>query len=139
MAANDFADIRQALETQLSAITGVPAIAWENIDFDSKAVDQWLRVQIDITGQRPSAVGQGAQIRHEGLFFVDCFVRYQKTQGGPAAADALAQKIQDAFPYGTILTEGTKRVYIRAAERAGGRIDSPWYFVPLTISWYCYV
>lgn len=139
MAATDLPNIRAALESRLNGVASVPSIGWENTDFDPTGINSWLRTQLEITSQKPSAVGAGAQVRHEGLFLVDAFIRYQKTQGGPNAADALAQKIQDAFPYGTILTSGGARVYIRSAERAGARIDSPWYFVPISINWYCYI
>lgn len=169
MAANDFPDIRKALEKRLFQTLGgifvdpdadifveptsgatliepsggedePIAIAWENVDFNPMdGLNEWVRSQIDVVGQRPSAVGVGAMVKHEGLFLVDCFVRYQTLAAGPAAADLLAQRIQDAFAYGTILTHNGKRVYIRNAQRSGGRTDSPWFFVPVSIEFYSYI
>lgn len=135
----DFSYIRQALEKNLNSISGVPKISWENAPFDPQDEDQWLRATVIPTEQRPSAVGVGVKVLHRGIFLVDCFVRQSGNQAGPLAADELAQKVQDAFSYGTVLTEGGNQIRIRYAERSGAINDAPWYFVPVSIEWYSFI
>lgn len=135
----DFSYIRQALEQRLAAISSVPPIAWENTNYDPSAVNTWLRAKLEPIEQRPAAVGVGVKIKHSGLFLVDCFVRTSTSQGGPLAADELAQAVQDQFAYGTVLTAGGNQIRIRHAERAGAIYDSPWYFVPVSIEFYSYI
>jgi len=134
----DFSDIRRALERQLAGISGIPQIAYENTVYNPEAQTSYVRCMLEVTTQRPAAVGVGVETRHSGLFLVDCFVRADDTQGGPLAADVLAEKVMDGFTYGQVLTENSKRIVIRFSERRGGRNDPPWYFVPVTIEWYCY-
>lgn len=131
--------IRQALEKHLAAISGVPAIAFENVPFDPSALNEYLRAKLIFIEQRPSAVGVGVKTLHRGLFLIDCFVRQEKTANGPARADEIAGTVRDAFSYGTILTEGGNQIRIRFAERAEGRDDAPWYFVPVTVEWYSFI
>jgi hypothetical protein len=135
----DFSTIRQALEKTLSGISGIPPIAWENVEYDPSEVNKFLRAKLEPVEQRPAAIGADAAVKHSGLFLVDCFVRTQTTQSGPLAADELAQTVQDAFPYGLILTEGGNQIRIRYSERKGAIYDAPWYFVPVTIEWYSYI
>lgn len=141
----DFTPIRKALEKRLEAIVGLPEtagvknIAWENTAFDPSAMDKWIRPKIEIVAQRPSSVGVDSLIKHEGLFLIDCFARSQDNSAGPKQADDLAQLIQNNFAYGDIITESGYKIRIRFSERIGGIQDSPWYFVPVTVSFYCFI
>lgn len=140
----DFAPIRRALEKRLAAISGIPAIAWENTPFDpdnvkGKAVNKWIRPKIIISNQRPASVGINSQIRHDGIFLIDCFVRTQISPVGPKQTDDLAKLIQDAFQYGTEITESGYKISIRFSERSEERTDAPWSFVPVTVSFYSYI
>lgn len=136
---SNFSDIRKALEKTLAAIVGVPAISYENVQFDPSGKDSWLRTKIQVAAQRPAAVGVGVATKHEGLFLIDCFVRADTGASGAAAADTLAEQIQAAFTYGMVIEENGKRIVIRFAERTGAMNDAPWYFVPITVEWYCYI
>lgn len=132
----DNLDIRRALEKRLGTMTDVPAIAWENVDFDPKEEDSWLRVSYVPVEARETAVGAGAQVKNKGLFLVDCFVK-KTAEGGPADADALADLVISRFRRQT-LTENGATVVCMYAERSQGIDESPWFFVPVKIEWFCY-
>ena len=77
-------DIRKALEKRLEAnadiVANSYAIAWENVSFNPDSHDIFIRPKLDFATQRPVSIGTGAQIRHDGLFLLDVFVRQKKTQ-----------------------------------------------------------
>lgn len=133
---SDFQDIRRALEKKLSDLSGLPVVAWENVYTDPTGAGEWIRVKVNNTETRLSVVGADGVRRFNGLLLVDCFV---KQNNGTASADVLADKIVDAFPPGTQLVENGKIINIRYSERAGALTDNPWYFVPVTISWYAFI
>lgn len=137
--ADPILDIRRALEKRLAGVSGIPDIAWENAEFDPTDKNQWVRCVLSPLAQRPSAVGVGVKIRHQGLFLIDVFVRQNKTLAGTKTVDELAQDIQDAFSYGTILTENGNQIRVRFSERNQGLQDDPWYFVPIRVEWYSYI
>ena len=61
---------------------------------------------------------------------------------GPSLADTTCNTITNAFAATTdvsiVVGADTYIVRIRYAERQQGRIDTPWYSVPINIGWYIY-
>lgn len=133
--ASIYDEIRVALETKLSTITGIPSIAWENVSFTPTTGQPYVKPRLIPTVREPAVRGLNPQIYYQGLFRVDCFV----PEGlGPAAADDLADKIIDAFEATTDLTNGSTIVSIRYAEREQGMVDGAHFQIPVNISWYIY-
>ena len=133
-------DIRAALESHLSSVSGIPDIAYENVSFEPTTGTSFLKVQYLPTVTRPAVRGLNPQLRYQGVFSVTVFAPEGK---GPATADDYANKVIDAFAATTDIsfTNGdaeTIIVSIDYAERQQGMIDSPWYFVPINIGWYIY-
>ena len=133
-------DIRAALESHLSATSGLPSIAYENVAFEPTTGTSFLKVQYLPTVTRPAVRGLNPQLRYQGVFSVTVFAPEGQ---GPATADDYANKVIDAFAATTDIsfTNGdaeTITVSIDYAERQQGMIDSPWYFVPINIGWYIY-
>ena len=133
-------DIRAALESRLSATSGLPSIAYENVAFEPTTGTSFLKVQYLPTVTRPAVRGLNPQLRYQGVFSVTVFAPEGQ---GPATADDYANKVVDAFAATTDIsfTNGdaeTIIVSIDYAERQQGMIDSPWYFVPINIGWYIY-
>jgi len=130
-------DIRKVLEERLVSVSGltVDQIAWENKKFPNPS-DTWIRAKLMPTEAKAAAIGAGNAVLNRGLFLVDVFIKQNQ---GPAAADALVDNILAGFAYGTQLTVSGKIINIRHAERAGAFQDDPWYYVPVTITWYSYV
>lgn len=132
-------DIRRALETQLLTIqdtSGKPEIAFENLNFDPSGESTWIRSRIEFTSRQPAGVGVGVDLFQQGIFLIDCFA---KSNAGPASADSLADEIMGLFLYGNTFTINGVNVKIRFTERSGAIFDKPWYFVPITVTWYAYI
>ena len=138
--ANIHKDIRAALETRTSKISGLPKIAYENVAFSPKTGTSFLKVLYLPTSATPAVRGLNPQLSYRGVFSVTVFT----PEGyGPSAADDYANKVIDAFQATTDISftnaqSETINLSIRYAERQQGLIDSPWYYVPINIGWYVY-
>jgi hypothetical protein len=130
-----FVDIRRGLEYELSQVSGIPSIAYENVSFDPTTGTSWVRPTFIPTSRRPAVRGTSPQQLYTGIFRVDCFVA---EGSGPLAGDNLANSIIEAFEATTDITFNSKTISIDYAEREEGRLSSPWYFIPVTIGWYIY-
>jgi len=71
------------------------------------------------------------------------FFCYTPEGQGPAAADALANKVIDAFDATTDISftnAGGQTIIVSVdyAERDSAFIDTPWYYVAVNVGWYVY-
>lgn len=131
-------EIRRALEAQIANVSGIPSAgnrAWENVRFEPTPGTAWVRMRLITQESRPAVRGANPSLLYQGLFLVDVFV---PEGNGPNAADVLADAIRDEFTVDDAYTVGSTTVRFRWSERAEGISDSPWYQVPVTISWYTY-
>lgn len=133
--ASIYDDIRAALEVKLSGVSGLPDVAWENLNYTPTTGTPFVKPRLVPTVREPAVRGLNPQIYYQGIFRVDCFV----PEGlGPAAADDLADKIIDAFEATTDVTNGSTIVSIRYAEREQGMPDGAFFMIPVNIGWYIY-
>lgn len=128
-------DIRAALESNLSSITDVPSISYENVPFSPTTGQKYIKVMYIPITRRPAVRGLNPQQRYDGIFTIDCYV---PEGNGPSEADTLAKNVMEAFEATTKLTHNDKTVFIDYAERSRGILDSPFFFVPVSIGWYAY-
>lgn len=133
-------DIRAALETELSNVSTLPSIAYENVSFSPTTGQSYIQCRYIPTQRRPAVRGLNPQQRYDGVFQV---LVYAPEGNGPATADDLANKVIEAFEATTKIEYTnsdleTITVSIDYAERQQGFLDSPWYYVPINIGWYTY-
>jgi|TARA_R100000951_G_C2559542_1_gene155149 hypothetical protein len=138
--ASIYRDIRAALETKLKAVSGLPSISYENSSYDRKNGTSYVETFFVPQSRRPAVRGLNPQQRYNGVFTVVC---YAPEGNGPGAADELADKVLDAFEATTdasfINSSGDSIVVsIDYAEREGGGLDTPFYYVPVNIGFYIY-
>lgn len=133
-------DIRAALETKLSNVSGLPSIAYENVSFSPTTGQSYVQCRYIPTLRRPAVRGTNPQQRYDGVFQV---LVYTAEGNGPATADDLANTVIEAFEATTDISftnssDETIIVSIDYAERQQGFVDSPWYYIPINIGWYIY-
>ena len=138
--ASIYRDIRAALETKLAAVSGVPAISHENVSFDRTNGTSYVETFFVPQSRRPAVRGLNPQQRYGGVFTVVC---YAAEGNGPGAADEIADKVLNAFEATTDVSytnsdTETILVSIDYAEREGGGLDTPFYYVPVNIGFYIY-
>lgn len=132
-----YESIREALETRLNTMTGVPAIAWENVEYEPTLGTKYIKASIANLAARAAAIGNASQDRYEGAMFIDiCIPKDQ----GPLQADQLADLIKVRFPKGLKLTADSKDVWIKHTEIYNPASSNPdWYVLPMMITWYSYI
>jgi len=138
--ASIYRDIRAALETKLAAVSGIPAISYENVSYDRVNGTSYVETYFVPQARRPAVRGLNPQQRYDGVFTVVC---YAPEGNGPGAADDIADKVLDAFEATTDVSYtpsgGSEiKVSIDYAEREGGGLDTPFYYVPVNIGFYIY-
>jgi hypothetical protein len=138
--ASIYRDIRAALETKLKAVSGLPSISYENSSYDRKNGTSYLETSFLPTLRRPAVRGLSPQQRYQGVFRVVC---YAPEGTGPGAADELADKVLNAFEATTdasYLNNSGENIIVSIdyAEREGGGLDTPFYYVPVNIGFYIY-
>ena len=138
--ASIYKDIRAALESKLASVSGLPSISYENVQFDRQTGTSYIETQFPPTARRPAVRGTNPQQRYDGVFRLIC---YAPEGNGPAAAEDLADKVLDAFDAATDVSytngDGASfKVSIDYAERESGGLDTPFYYVPVTIGFYIF-
>ena len=160
--ANDiYNNIRAALETKLSTTLAGTGIAYENVAFSPTTGTLFVKPTFIPTVTQPATRGLNPQLLYQGVFNV----MVNAPEGsGPSLADTTCNTITNAFAATTniffdqinnailtedaafilledgsrVLADDVVNVSIRYAERQQGRIDTPWYSVPINIGWYIY-
>lgn len=138
--ASIYRDIRAALETKLAAVSGIPDISYENVSYDRANGTSYVETSFLPTLRRPAVRGLNPQQRYQGVYRVVC---YAPEGNGPGAADEIADKVLEAFEATTDVSYtpsgGSEiTVSIDYAEREGGGLDTPFYYVPVNIGFYIY-
>ena len=138
--ASIYRDIRAALETKLSTVTDIPDISYENVSYDRTNGTSYVETFFVPQSRRPAVRGLNPQQRYGGVFTVVC---YAPEGNGPGAADELADKVLEAFEATTDVsyTNGDDETFVVSidyAEREGGGLDTPFYYVPVNIGFYIY-
>lgn len=130
-----YQEIRNAFETNLVNVTGLPEVAWENIDFQPTTGTPFVAVQLIPISRQPAVRGLNPSQRYDILYRID--VLYP-TGNGPAAAEAMADTILEAFDSTTDISGSTLTISITNSDRGQGTVDEPWYVIPLSINAYVY-
>jgi len=133
--ASIYDDIRAALETNLSSVSGLPSVGWENVQFSPTTGTPYVKPRLIPTRREPAVRGTNPQMFYQGICRVECYVPEDQ---GPSAGDELADKIIDAFEAATDVSYSGTIVSIRYAEREMAEIDGPFYMIPVNIGWYIY-
>ena len=133
-------DIRAALEVELSNVSGIPEIAYENVNYTPTTNTSFVVPRMVPVSRRPAVRGINPHKRYDGIFRVSCYVA---EGNGPAAADDLANLVIDAFDATTDISytnsdTETIIVSIDYAERNEGRAVDNWYEVVVDIGWYIF-
>ena len=118
-----------AVYNYMETIVGIPDINYPNIEYTTPAGDH---LNIFVMNGTPDTIGIARIIWYSGFIQIDSVVEHGK---GEVKAAVNAQKVIDAFPVGTVLSEGTTSVRIDDAPYASAGIvrDDGWYSIPITI------
>ena len=124
------AKIRKALETQLAAITPAMATSFENVAFTPTPGVAYQRSNLLPNTPDDSQIGSKVFFER-GIYQVTlCY----PMGNGPAACEARAQLIKDAFKRGTSLVEsGVTVIIMNAPSVSSAMIDGDRFCVPVSL------
>ena len=138
--ASIYDSIRAALEVKLTGISGIPEIAYENVNFSPTTGTPFVKPQMVPVARRPAVRGVNPQKRYDGILRIFCYV----PEGvGPSTADDIADLVIEEFDATTDIpftnsSGDTVIVSVDYAERNEGRPLDNWYQVVVDIGWYTY-
>lgn len=135
-----YKDARAALENHLNDTSGLPTIAWENVDFKPTTGTGFLKAYFNPTSRRPAVRGSNPQHRTQGLFTILC---YQPENIGPGASQTLVDTLIDRFNSTVDITytnSDLETIYVclEYSEQQPSYSMPPWYVTPITVAWYTY-
>ena len=133
--ASIYPEIRAALESKLAGISGIPDIAWENVNFNPTTGSSYVVARLVPTIREPAHRGKNPQMYYQGYFLLECYV----PEGlGPSAADDLADLIIDNFEATTDINTAGCDLHIRYAERDLGVVENAHFMVAVRIGYQTY-
>tara|TARA_R110000822_G_scaffold275773_1_gene397876 strand:+ start:11777 stop:12172 length:396 start_codon:yes stop_codon:yes gene_type:complete len=126
-----FNDIQNALTNELSGISGLPVIYYENNSKEPTNNTPWIRPQLLPARSELYTLNDGN--RHQGIYQVDIFTKLKK---GSAEALLIADTIRDHFNKITVTSNSTnvhiQEISISRAERKDG-----WWNCYVEINYLC--
>jgi len=124
--------VRQALETQLAAVSSGFPTAYENVKYEPVTGTAWQAAFLMSAEPLNPEMGNGWMDR--GYLQVNLFY---PLDAGPGAAETRAETIRDAFPRGaTFVAGGVSTLIERTPEIGPGRADDDWYIKPVKIRYF---
>lgn len=132
-------DIRACLDTHLTNTSGIPVIARQNIPFKPTNGVPYVQATLVPTSRRPAVRGLNPQQRYEGLYTI--LIATPEGLGSGAGydyADLLLDRFNSATDVSHTISGSTTIVSIDYSEVRTSFLDSPFYYTPVTVSWYIY-
>jgi len=128
-------DIRNALETQLAGISGIPDISWENVNYSPTTGSSFVKPVFNPLIREPAVRGLNPQQYYYGSYIIEIFT---PEGSGPGAGLTLASTIVENFDATDTITANSVNVCIR-----GSRVESSvnmdsWFMTPVVVDWYTY-
>lgn len=154
-------DIRACLDNHLATMSGVPTIAWRNINFTPALNQTYIIPDLIPTARRPAVRGLNPQQRYDGLYSIlvctpeglgpgasydvvdQLLSRFEATTdiAYSSPTDLLTQESGSAILLengDSLLLGNSLIVSLEYAEVGTSFLDAPYYCTPVNIAWYLY-
>jgi len=138
MSVTIYTDIRAALAARLNALTGKPAVAWENVQYTPVLGTPYLAPFLMMGEPSVATIGTDGTNQEVGIYQIT--LANYPTNAGTGAILAMAGSIKYWFKRGTILSHNGVNVRIRKCFI--GNLDysnTAGVQLPLSISFYTQV
>lgn len=123
-------DVTSRLDQELASISGIPSIAWPNVDFTPDTTQPYVSVQNTPAEGTMYSMARGQNT--PGFYSLNIYAPQGK---GPAQAESIADTIADHFAANRDLGGN---LYIEEINFRPGISDDPFYVIPLDINWRVY-
>jgi len=125
-----FSEIQAALDARLAGLSGLPPVAWENVNYEPTEGDAWIRPTNLPSGAQSVGIATGQSIRTRGFYQIDIFT---PAGNGPGAALTLADQIADHFSYGLRLTRGGSVAVLGTPVQDPASASGAWFRVAVIV------
>ena len=130
------AGIQSAMDTHLSAIAGLPAVAWPGVSYTPAIGTPYVAPSMSGLDQVPVAAGADGVIRWNGTYQVSVMWSSLSAEG-TAAAYAIADTIRAEFKRGlNLVTSDSMKIIVRNTAIKSPLINMPWVHVPVVVSFW---
>lgn len=128
-------EIREALDSKLAGLSGLPSIFFENVSSEAETPTPYLYTRMFFTSRRPAVRGPGPQHRYEGIYRIGVCV---PKRSGTGLALRYAETLTAEFDGSTDVEGATKTVSIDYTELANPFDRDPFWCLPVDVNWYIY-
>lgn len=129
---SQYTDIRAALATQLSTMTGVPDVAWENKAYTPTGVPYLMPI-VMWADSEVAEIGLSGSNRESGVYQITCVY---PTNAGTGDLNTMLGKLRDRFKRGTKLVYNGITVTIRKCSLNPCTIDATGIRQPISVSFF---
>lgn len=130
-----YRDIRAALANHLNTMTGVIAVAWENVAYTPTVGTPYLRPTVLMGQPRQAAIGDTGPNEQVGVYQIDLFYPPGK---GTGDINAMAGKIEQRFKRGTKIAYNGVTLTIRSVYLSAMQQGADWVQLPVNITFYTF-
>jgi hypothetical protein len=123
-------DVTSRLDQEIASVSGIPAIAWPNVDFKPDTTQPYVSVKNIPADGTMYNMKRGQET--PGTYMVNVYAPQGR---GPAQAENIADSIANHFASNRDLGGN---LYIEEINFRPGIADDPFYVVPLNITWVVY-
>lgn len=123
-------DVTSKLDQHLAAMTGLPPVAWPNVQFDPPSDTLYIAVM-----NMPADGTLYSMERFQNTPGVYRINIYAPANKGPAQAENMADQIADHFRASSNLGDG---LFIEEINFSPGISDDAHYMLPISINWRVY-
>lgn len=130
-----YSAIRSALTARLQTLSGLPAVAWENVPFTPVAGHPYLKPTLLPAEPFQAELGTSGQNIHMGIYQISIFC---PTGTGIASLNTLRDALCDHFKRGTSLVYSGIETRITKAFPGQMLQETDYIHQPITIQWRAY-
>jgi len=131
-----FLDISAALDIRLNAMSGLPAVAWENKKFTPAVGTIYIRPTLLTGDSIPQTVGSTGRDLNIGIYQIDVF---GEAGQGKNEVITMADTIADHFKHGTQMTYNGSTVEVKTvSQRQAVNNTDGWYQAIVEITYFSF-
>jgi hypothetical protein len=130
-----YTEIRAALENHLADASGLPTIAWQNVDYRPTTGTPFIKFQFQPNFRESAVMGTSPPQYYRGLC---TFLLHYPENSGPGTSQSVVDTLVDRFEATTDITFSTTTLTIESVRQGVPYDDPPWFVTPVVATWYIY-
>lgn len=130
-----YTEIRAALETHLDGTSGIPDVAWQNLDYKPTTGTPFIKFQFQPNFREIAIIATNPRQHYRGLC---TFLLHYPENSGPGASQEVVDTLVDRFEAATDITHSSTTITIESVRQGVPYDDPPWFVTPVVVTWFIY-